>query len=60
VVSIGGHQGQLRIGFSRIDQAITPTGFAVGRRDAIWSMPSCGKIAPSVNQLAWMNTASPS
>jgi uncharacterized protein (TIGR03032 family) len=49
VVSIGSHQGQLRLGFSRFDQAMglarTPTGIAVGSRDAIWTLPASREIA---------------
>jgi uncharacterized protein (TIGR03032 family) len=52
VVSIGSHQGQLRIGFSRFDQAMglarTPTGIAVGSRDAIWTLPASREIAPRI------------
>jgi uncharacterized protein (TIGR03032 family) len=52
VVSIGSHQGQLRIGFSRFDQAMglarTPTGIAVGSRDAIWSLPASREIASRI------------
>jgi uncharacterized protein (TIGR03032 family) len=52
VVSIGSHQGQLLIGFSRFDQAMgltrTPTGIAVGSRDAIWSLPASREIAPRI------------
>jgi hypothetical protein len=49
VVSIGSHQGHLRIGFSRFDQAMglcrTANGIAVGTRDAIWSLPASREIA---------------
>lgn len=49
VVSIGSHKGQLQIGFSHFDQAMglccTPTGIAVGTRDAIWTLPACREIA---------------
>jgi uncharacterized protein (TIGR03032 family) len=52
VVSLGSHQGQLRIGFSRFDQAMgltrTPTGIAVGSRDAIWTLPASREIAPRI------------
>jgi uncharacterized protein (TIGR03032 family) len=52
VVSIGSHQGQLRIGFSLFDQAMglarTPTGIAVGSRDAIWTLPASREIAPRI------------
>jgi uncharacterized protein (TIGR03032 family) len=52
VVSIGSHQGQLRIGFSRFDQAMglarTPTGIAVGSKDAIWSLPASREIASRI------------
>jgi uncharacterized protein (TIGR03032 family) len=50
VVSVGSHRGELRLGFSRFDQAMglcrTVTGIAVGSRDAIWSMPASREIAP--------------
>lgn len=52
VVSIGCHQGQLRLGFSRFDQAMglcrTPTGLAVGSRDAIWTLPANREIAARI------------
>ena len=52
VVSIGSHQGQLRIGFSRFDQAMglarTPNGIAVGSRNAIWSLPASREIASRI------------
>jgi uncharacterized protein (TIGR03032 family) len=52
MVSIGSHQGQLRLGFSRFDQAMglarTPTGIAVGSRDAIWTLPASREIAPRI------------
>jgi uncharacterized protein (TIGR03032 family) len=52
VVSIGSHLGQLRLGFSRFDQAMgltrTPTGIAVGSRDAIWTLPANREIASSI------------
>jgi uncharacterized protein (TIGR03032 family) len=48
VVSVGSHQQQLRIGFSHFDQAMglcrTPTGIAVGTRDAIWTLPANREI----------------
>jgi uncharacterized protein (TIGR03032 family) len=53
VVSLGCHGGQLRVGFSRFDQAMglcrTPTGLAVGTRDAIWNLPASREIAPRIN-----------
>ncbi|MFN4865130.1 MAG: DUF4915 domain-containing protein [Cyanobium sp.] len=49
VVSVGSHQGELRLGFSRFDQAMgltrTASGIAVGSRDAIWSLPASREIA---------------
>lgn len=50
VVSLGTHQGKLRVGFSRFDQAMglcrTPSGIAVGSRDAVWTLPASREIAP--------------
>jgi uncharacterized protein (TIGR03032 family) len=52
VVSVGSHQGELRLGFSRFDQAMglcrTANGIAVGIRDAIWSLPASREIAPRI------------
>ncbi|MEB3319732.1 MAG: TIGR03032 family protein [Cyanobium sp.] len=52
VVSLGCHQGQLQVGFSRFDQAMglarTPTGLVVGSRDAVWSLPASREIAPRI------------
>ena len=52
VVSLGCCGGELRVGFSRFDQAMghcrTPTGPAVGSRDAIWSLPASREIAPRI------------
>jgi hypothetical protein len=52
VVSVGSHQGELRLGFSRFDQAMglcrTPSGIAVGTRDAIWNLPANRKTAPHI------------
>ena len=52
VVSVGSHNGELRLGFSRFDQAMgltrTPIGIAVGSRDAIWTLPANREIAPSI------------
>ena len=52
VVSVGSHNGELRLGFSRFDQAMgltrTPIGIAVGSRDAIWTLPVNREIAPSI------------
>jgi uncharacterized protein (TIGR03032 family) len=52
VVSIGSHKGQLQIGFSHFDQAMglcrTPTGIAVGTRDAIWTLPANREIASRI------------
>jgi uncharacterized protein (TIGR03032 family) len=52
VVSVGSHQGQLRLGFSHFDQAMglcrTPTGLAVGSRDAVWTLPANRDIAPRI------------
>jgi uncharacterized protein (TIGR03032 family) len=52
VVSVGSYRGELRLGFSRFDQAMgltrTASGIAVGSRDAIWSLPASREIAPSI------------
>lgn len=52
VVSLGCHQGEMRVAFSRFDQAMglcrTPTGVAVGSRDAIWTLPANREIAPRI------------
>lgn len=52
VVSVGRHNGQLQIGFSHFDQAMglcrTPTGIAVGTRDAIWTLPANREIASRI------------
>lgn len=52
VVSVGSHQGELRLGFSRFDQAMglcrTASGIAVGTRDAIWSLPANREIASHI------------
>jgi uncharacterized protein (TIGR03032 family) len=52
VVSVGSHQGELRLGFSRFDQAMglcrTPSGIAVGTRDGIWTLPANREIAPLI------------
>lgn len=52
VVSLGCHQGAMRVAFSRFDQAMglcrTPTGVAVGSRDAIWTLPANREIAPRI------------
>jgi uncharacterized protein (TIGR03032 family) len=49
VVSLGCHQGQMRVAFSHFDQAMglcrTPTGVAVGSKHAIWTLPANRKIA---------------
>jgi hypothetical protein len=62
VVSVGSHLGELRLGFSRFDQAMgltrTATGIAVGSRDAIWSLPASREIAHASNPRA--STTSPS
>lgn len=50
VVSLGSHNGALQVGFSRFDQAMglcrTPSGLAVGSRDAVWTLPASREIAP--------------
>lgn len=50
VVSLGSHRGVLQVGFSHFDQAMglcrTPTGLAVGSRDAVWTLPASLEIAP--------------
>ena len=52
VVSVGSHNGKLRLGFSQFDQAMgvcrTPSGIAVGSRHAIWTLPASREIAPSI------------
>jgi uncharacterized protein (TIGR03032 family) len=52
VVSVGSHRGELRLGFSRFDQAMglcrTASGIAVGSRDAIWSLPASREIASRI------------
>ena len=52
VVNIGSHQGELKIRCSRFEQAMgltrTPTGVAVGSRDAIWALPANRAIAPRI------------
>ena len=52
VVSVGSHQGKLRLGFSHFDQAMglcrTPSGIAVGSREAIWTLPASREIARSI------------
>lgn len=50
VVTLGSHNGQLQVAFSRFDQAMglcrTPSGIVVGSRDAIWTLPASRDIAP--------------
>jgi hypothetical protein len=52
VVSVGSHQGELRLGFSHFDQAMglcrTASGIAVGTRDGIWSLPANREIAAHI------------
>ena len=52
VVSACSHRGELRLGFSRFDQAMglsrTASGIAVGTRDAIWSLPANREIAAHI------------
>ncbi|MEB3350901.1 MAG: TIGR03032 family protein [Cyanobacteriota bacterium] len=52
VVSLGVHQGELRVAFSRFDQAMglarTPSGVAVGSRDAVWQLPANREIAARI------------
>jgi uncharacterized protein (TIGR03032 family) len=52
VVSIGSHQSKLQVGLSHFDQAMglcrTPSGIAVGSRDAIWTLPANRAIAPRI------------
>ena len=52
VVSVGCHQGELRLGFSHFDQAMglcrSASGIAVGTRDWIWSLPASREIAPNI------------
>jgi uncharacterized protein (TIGR03032 family) len=53
VVSLGSHQGELRIGFAHFDQAMglcrTASGLALVSRDAIWSLPANQQIAASLH-----------
>ena len=50
VVTVGSHQGELKLGFAHFDQAMglcrTPTGVAVGCREVIWTLPANREIAP--------------
>ena len=52
VLCVSSYQGQMRIGFTRFDQAMglchTPTGIALGCRDAIWFLPASREIAPGI------------
>ena len=52
LVSVCSYCGELRLGFSRFDQAMglsrTASGIAVGTRDAIWSLPANREIAPHI------------
>ena len=52
VVSLGVHNGEMRVRFAHFDQAMgltrTATGIAVGTRKGIWSLPASREIAPSV------------
>ncbi len=52
VVSVCSQRGELRLGFSRFDQAMglcrTASGIAVGSRDAIWTLPASREIAPRI------------
>lgn len=52
VVSLGSHQGQLRLAFAHFDQAMglarTPDGLAVGCRDTIWTLPAHQGIAARI------------
>ncbi len=52
VVTVGSHQGELKLGFAHFDQAMglcrTPTGVAVGCREAIWTLPANREIAPQL------------
>ena len=52
VVSACSHRGELRLGFSRCDQAMglsrTASGIAVGTRDGIWSLPANREIAAHI------------
>lgn len=49
VVSIGTQKAQLQIRFSHFDQAMglcrTPTGIAIGTKDAIWTLPANWEMA---------------
>ncbi len=52
VVSVGSHRGELRLGFSHLDQAMglcrTASGIAVGTRDGVWSLPANPEIAAHI------------
>ncbi len=52
VVSVGSNGEQLQIGFAHLPQAMgltrTPTGLAIGSRDAIWTFPASREIAPRI------------
>jgi uncharacterized protein (TIGR03032 family) len=52
VVSVGSHGGAIQLGFSHFDQAMglcrTPSGIAVGSRDAVWTLPANREIAPRI------------
>jgi hypothetical protein len=52
VVSLGCHGGQMRVAFSHFDQAMglcrTPTGVAVGSRNAVWTLPANREIAARI------------
>ncbi len=52
VVSVGSKGEQLQIGFAHLPQAMgltrTPTGLAIGSRDAIWTFPASREIAPRI------------
>lgn len=55
VVTIGSQGNQLQIGFAHFSQAMglarTPSGLAIGTRDAIWTLPANRDIAPSIQPM---------
>ena len=52
VVSVGSNCEQLQISFAHLPQAMgltrTPTGLAIGSREAVWSFPASRDLAPSI------------
>jgi len=52
VVTLGVHQGKMRVGVTHFDRAMgltrTPTGIVVGTRQMIWNLPAGRDIAPKI------------